>query len=66
MMPDAYAFRDKLAACFYKWYAYAREHFDASMISKNGDSDPTWGSAMMRQRQEAFSAVDHHDDEAIA
>ncbi|KAH7311265.1 Pfs, NACHT and ankyrin domain protein [Stachybotrys elegans] len=66
MMSGSYAFRDKLANDFKKWYQYANNHFDESLVDEDGEWDPIWGSSMMRQRQSAFSQADHHDDETIA
>jgi hypothetical protein len=66
MMPKAYRFRDDLVNQLKNWYKYARQNFDASQIDDGGDGDPIWGSAMMRQRQEAILQVDQHDDDALA
>ncbi|TVY80890.1 Cholesterol 7-alpha-monooxygenase [Lachnellula suecica] len=49
-----------------RWYTYAREHFDDSHISSDGDGDPYWGSNLMRYRQEKLLAVKNHDDDALA
>ncbi|KAI9158139.1 ABC multidrug transporter A-2 [Paramyrothecium foliicola] len=66
MMRESYAFRDRLVDCFKKWYRYANRRFDESMIDSDGDGDPIWGSAMMRQRQKALLAVDNHDEDTVA
>jgi hypothetical protein len=50
MMSESYAICDTLADCFKRWYRYAREHFNESMVDADGDGDPIWGSSMMRQR----------------
>ncbi|KAJ2996335.1 hypothetical protein NUW58_g1007 [Xylaria curta] len=66
MMPKSYRFRDSLVAQFKNWYRFAREHFDPSHIYDDGDGDPYWGSAMMRDRQNSILGIDGHDDEALA
>jgi hypothetical protein len=64
--PSAHKPRQKCVDQLKRWYAYAREHFDESNISPDGDGDPFWGSNLMRYRQEKLLAVKNHDDDALA
>ncbi|KAF2805344.1 cytochrome P450 [Mytilinidion resinicola] len=48
------------------WYAYARQHFDESSISKDGDGDPFWGSELMRGRQKTLLLARNQDDDSLA
>ncbi|KAI1264777.1 Pfs, NACHT and ankyrin domain protein [Xylariaceae sp. FL1019] len=66
LMPEQYKFRDSIAEKLKSWYVYAREHFDPSMIEADGDGDPIWGSAMIRNRQEQLLKADAHDDDVLA
>ncbi|KAH9905249.1 cytochrome P450 [Xylariomycetidae sp. FL2044] len=63
-MPGPYAIRRELHMCFKRWYQYARENFDESAIDRDGDGDPFWGSAWIKQRQEALTPI--QDDDALA
>ncbi|OTA55244.1 Pfs, NACHT and ankyrin domain protein [Hypoxylon sp. EC38] len=64
--PSAHKPRQNLIGHLKRWYAYAREHFDPSTISPDGDGDPYWGSNLMRYRQEKLLAVKNHDDDVLA
>ncbi|KAJ8124069.1 hypothetical protein ONZ43_g124 [Nemania bipapillata] len=66
MLPAQHRFRDSIAEQLKSWYRYAREHFDPSMIEADGDGDPIWGSAMIRNRQEHLLNADEHDDDVLA
>ncbi|KAI0554091.1 Pfs, NACHT and ankyrin domain protein [Xylaria curta] len=66
MLPEQHKFRDSIAEQLKSWYKYAREHFDPSMIEADGDGDPIWGSAMIRNRQEHLLKADKHDDDVLA
>ncbi|KAI1359198.1 Pfs, NACHT and ankyrin domain protein [Xylaria arbuscula] len=66
MLPEQHRFRDSIAEKIKSWYKYAREHFDPSMIEADGDGDPIWGSAMIRNRQEHLLKADKHDDDVLA
>ncbi|KAI0455439.1 Pfs, NACHT and ankyrin domain protein [Xylaria acuta] len=66
MLPEQHRFRDSIAEKLKSWYKYAREHFDPSMIEADGDGDPIWGSAMIRNRQEHLLKADKHDDDVLA
>jgi hypothetical protein len=50
-MPQARRIRRHLLERLKIWYTYAREHFHDGLIEKDGNSDPIWGSEMMRARQ---------------
>ncbi|RWA14263.1 hypothetical protein EKO27_g855 [Xylaria grammica] len=63
---EQHRFRDSIAEQLKSWYKYAREHFDPSMIEADGDGDPIWGSAMIRNRQEQLLKADKHDDDVLA
>ncbi|KAI1323858.1 cytochrome P450 [Xylariaceae sp. FL0255] len=58
--------RAKLKAQIKRWHGYAREHFNQSDIYADGDGDPFWGSAFMRNRHAMFAEVGNHDGEAVA
>ncbi|KAI5855027.1 Pfs, NACHT and ankyrin domain protein [Durotheca rogersii] len=64
--PSAYKPRQSCVGQLKRWYEYAREHFDESSISPDGDGDPYWGSNLMRYRQEKLLAVKNHDDDSLA
>lgn len=58
--------RENLVEQFKAWYKYAREHFDESLISEDGDGDPIWGSSLIRHRQSVLLKVDGQDDDSLA
>lgn len=58
--------RQGLVEQIIRWYNHARDNFDESMIEKDGDGDPIWGSAMIRKRQETILGVVNQDDENLA
>ena len=58
--------REALVEQFKTWYKYAREHFDESQISDDGDGDPIWGSSLIRHRQKSLLQVDGQDDDSLA
>lgn len=62
--PGPYRIRRKLLEGFKNWYKYSREHFHESTIAEDGDGDPFWGCAWMRDRQRLIGAFD--DDDLIA
>lgn len=51
IIPQAYRARDKLLSSIKKWHDSARAQFDESWIDQDGDTDPYWGSAFIRERQ---------------
>lgn len=65
-MAKGFAIRSSLLGQLKSWYSFARSNFHASSISEDGDFDPSWGSAMIRSRQETLSQIDNHDDSAHA
>lgn len=64
--PSIHRPREKCVDQLKRWYEFAREHFDESDISPDGDGDLYWGSNLMRYRQEKLLAVKSHDDDALA
>jgi hypothetical protein len=65
IMPRPYRIRNKLGRHFRKWHIYARTHFHESSIYEDGDGDPFWGSAFIRNRHAMFSKVGDHDEDAV-
>lgn len=66
MIPGVCRLRESLVGQFKSWYKYAREHFDESMISEDGDGDPIWGSSLIRHRQKTLLQVEGQDDDSLA
>ena len=69
MIPQAYRARDKLLSSIKQWHGSARGQFEVSLIDQDGDTDPYWGSAFIRERQGAdgiFTTVDNFDQDARA
>ena len=69
MIPHAYQARDKLLSSIKKWHEHARLHFKESSIDRNGDADPYWGNAFIRERQGPngiFMTVDNFNADARA
>ncbi|KAI0426323.1 hypothetical protein F5Y09DRAFT_345836 [Xylaria sp. FL1042] len=64
-MPRPYRAREKFADHMRKWHGYARQHFNESSIYEDGDNDPFWGSAFIRNRHSIFSKVGAHREDAI-
>ncbi|KAL4821207.1 cytochrome P450 [Aspergillus spinulosporus] len=64
--PKGYRVRDTLLQQIQCWYQHARSHFDASQLDANGDGDPFWGSAMVRERQEFILKFPQQDDASLA
>ena len=65
-IPRAYHLRRTLVQNVRQWHAIARAQFKDSDIHKDGDLDPWWGSACIRERQKMLSAIDNWDHESIA
>ncbi len=69
MIPQAYHARDKLLSSIKQWHDFARSNFEVSLIDQNGDTDPYWGSAFIRERQGPngiFMTVDKFNRDARA
>jgi hypothetical protein len=66
ILPEAYRTRKRLLNYLKGWYAYARKNFDESTIGEDGDSDPFWGTEMMRNRQKDLLGADNQDDDSLA
>lgn len=49
-----------------QWYSHARQHFDKADVDRNDNTDPFWGSKLMRDRQEKIGGVDKFDDDCLA
>lgn len=62
--PGPYKVRRRLLEGFKRWYRFSREHFVESTIADDGDGDPFWGSAWMRDRQAVLGAL--NDDDLMA
>lgn len=56
------AVRDQLK----KWYAFARANFTTDCIDGDGDGDPYWGSALIRELHSKYLQADNYDDDALA
>lgn len=65
-IPEAYRLRKKLIQDVKQWHAIARARFQETDINENGGSDPWWGSAFMRERQNILKKVDNWDHDSIA
>ncbi|KAM4060205.1 cytochrome p450 [Hirsutella rhossiliensis] len=66
LMPEPYRLRERLKGQLKHWYQYARQRFQESDISEDGDGDPFWGSELIRHRQKVLLQVQHHDDNVLA
>ena len=66
LLPGPYRVRRRLRCQIKQWYAYAREHFDYSLINGDGDADPIWGSELIRYQKEKVLPVLDQDDESLA
>lgn len=64
--PRPHRVRKSLCDQLKRWHAYARQNFDDSKISADGDGDPYWGSEFMRTRHTILPQIGHHDDDALA
>lgn len=65
-LPRPYALQKSLLSDVKQWQDIARANFKSSDIDADGDADPWWGSACMRERHEFFLGVDNWDHDAIA
>lgn len=65
-LPRAFALRESLNRDFRQWHSLARTFFKESDISPDGDADPWWGCAAMRERQKLFEKVDNWGHDAMA
>lgn len=66
LMPEPYRLRKRLRDQLKCWYGHARQHFQESDISEDGDGDPFWGSELTRYRQRALLQLRKHDDDVVA
>ncbi|CAH0040783.1 unnamed protein product [Clonostachys rhizophaga] len=66
LRPSIYKARRAAIAQIRNWYLYAREHFDESYVSPDGDGDPFWGSWLMRYRQKNLLPAEKHNDEVLS
>ena len=65
-IPEAYRLRDSLVRDVKQWHAIARANFKETDVDEGTGTDPWWGSAFMRERQEFLEKVDNWDCDAIA
>jgi hypothetical protein len=65
-LPGALSLRASLHRDVKQWQAIARARFRASDIDSNGDADPWWGSACIRERQKILTSVDNWDHDTVA
>jgi cytochrome P450 len=66
LAPEAHRLRNSLTRDVKQWQDIARGCFRAQDVASDGDSDPWWGSAFFRHRQQYLMAVDAWDHEAVA
>ena len=64
-IPEAYRLRDSLIRDVKQWHAIARARFRESDIATDG-TDPWWGSAFMRERQNILKNVERWGLDDIA
>ncbi|KAI0806446.1 cytochrome P450 [Xylaria sp. FL0064] len=65
IMPQPYRTREKLVDHIRRWHGYAQQQVSESSINVDGDGDPYWGSAFIRNRHSIFSQVGAHDEDAV-
>lgn len=65
LAPQAHASRDAALAAIKNWHTWARQNFDPSSISADGD-DPYWGTKFFRERQDMFYRMEGFDANAVA
>ncbi|PWY88576.1 cytochrome P450 [Aspergillus sclerotioniger CBS 115572] len=69
MIPGAYRLRDELLRAIMKWHRQATElttETTKQTNSNQGDADPHWGSAMMRERNKMLLKIDRQDPQSVA
>lgn len=66
LLPEAFTLRDRLIGNVKQWHAIARARFRDSDLDEDGDADPWWGCAAMRERQKTLGRVENWDHDAIA
>ncbi|KAI2471074.1 Pfs, NACHT and ankyrin domain protein [Annulohypoxylon bovei var. microspora] len=64
--PRPHIARDKVLEQIRAWHAYARQGFREDHIGPDGDSDPYWGSGMIRCLHQALTGSGKHSDDAMA
>ena len=65
-LPGALSLRASLNRDVKQWQTIAKTHFRESDINSNGDSDPWWGSACIREQQKILTSMDNWDHDAVA
>ena len=65
-IPRAFYLRENLIRDVKQWHAIARARFKPSDVHEDGDTDPWWGSACIRERQKILAAVDNWNYDIIA
>jgi hypothetical protein len=66
LLPGAYSLRASLNRDVFQWQAIARARFRDSDVDQDGDADPWWGSACIRERQKILLGVDNWDHDSTA
>ncbi len=65
-LPKASSLRASLNRDVRQWQAIARSRFRESDVDLDGDADPWWGSACVRERQKILLGVDNWDHDTAA
>ena len=65
-IPAAYRSQTKLLQSIKKWHAFARTHSNGVETSRDEDSDPLWGSKMIRDRFKMLLDVENQDYDSVA
>ncbi|RAL05357.1 cytochrome P450 [Aspergillus ibericus CBS 121593] len=69
LIPGAYRLRDELLRAIMKWHQRATELSTATPDrpkASQGEADPHWGSAMMRERNRMLLRIDGQDLQSVA
>ncbi|KAI1413211.1 cytochrome P450 [Hypoxylon sp. FL1857] len=64
--PNPHNARDKVLKQIKEWHAYARQASREDYINLDNDSDPYWGSQMVRHLHQALVGARKHSDDAMA
>ncbi|KAI0895188.1 hypothetical protein F4806DRAFT_470063 [Annulohypoxylon nitens] len=64
--PHPHRARDIVLEQIRNWHVYARQRFHEGLIGPDGDSDPYWGSKIIRHFQNALWKSGKHSNDAMA